>query len=480
MLYIFLTLFCLLRVRALDFNTTLSLKPARQKPEPPLWGGSRRWASLDNIMESPEVTNSSVSWRFSYIYDSTTNTSAWLHHKGQRDWVCKQGSPALTAQGASCNVIHSSDGWLYIEFPGQQKCCKCTDDPSMGSVRVDWLRHPETVYRGVTTINGIEADHWFLDANYTSYDNNYYCTRDQGARPLRFMEHVSDHGGKPKIWDFNSTTYVPSSQWHFGDVLSPPANCEARCEVLAIPGGYPGCTWKGRGEEKDIGHSMREGVSARLLTLSTAVFLSVAKQTPSLRALFAFPDAFYIRFAMTDGSQGDISYDWPHLRQRVRHWNNSRSRLDQCFFWYNTTDNCTEYFNSDGEMYVDIPAQDLCCVESCAHGCREHTTYTPRPDFVSACNYTGRFLTPGYAGHQYECDRYQCPSTFEYDVEVGTGLLIKFGTADKKYVVLFDPASFKPGPQPPDDMRMPARCSPRKICTMGHGGNNSIQYVRQQ
>ena len=33
----------------------------------------------------------------------------------------------------------------------------------------------QTVYRGVTTIDGIEADHWFLDANYTSYDNNYYC-----------------------------------------------------------------------------------------------------------------------------------------------------------------------------------------------------------------------------------------------------------------------------------------------------------------
>ena len=139
MIYIFLALFFLLLYSA----TTLSLKPARQKLQPPLWGGSRRWASLDNIMESPEVTNSSVSWRFSYIYDATTNASAWLHHKGQRDWVCKQGSPALTAQGASCNVIHSSDGWLYIAFPGQQKCCKCTDDPSMGSVRADWLRHPE-------------------------------------------------------------------------------------------------------------------------------------------------------------------------------------------------------------------------------------------------------------------------------------------------------------------------------------------------
>ena len=299
-----MALFFLLRARALYSATTLSLKPAQQKQQPPLWGGSRRWASLDNIMESPEVTNSSVSWRFSYIYDATTNAAAWLHHKGQRDWVCKQGSPDLTAQGVSCNVIHSSDGWLYIAFPGQQKCCKCTDDPSMGSVRADWLRHPEvkrlpvnldlyefipddpfdyaspcfllflqTVYRGVTTIDGIEADHWFLDANYTSYDNNYYCTRDQGARPLRFMEHVSDHGGKPKIWDFNSTTYVPSSQWHFGDVLRPPANCEARCDLLATPGGYPGCTWKGRDEEKDLDHSMRERASA-----SVCMFVSVSER----------------------------------------------------------------------------------------------------------------------------------------------------------------------------------------------------------
>ena len=116
---------------------------------PPLWGGSNRWASLSNTMTSPEVANSSASWLFNYFYDATLNASAWHHLEGQNDWVCNQGSSNLTKQGRTCNVVHATDGWLYILFPGDVEtatdlhCCKCTDDPAMGFVRADWLRHPE-------------------------------------------------------------------------------------------------------------------------------------------------------------------------------------------------------------------------------------------------------------------------------------------------------------------------------------------------
>jgi hypothetical protein len=57
----------------------------------------------------------------------------------------------------------------------------------------------QTKYKGIVSVNGVQADHWFLDANFTDYDNNYYSTTDSTARPVRFMEHVSDHGGRPKV-----------------------------------------------------------------------------------------------------------------------------------------------------------------------------------------------------------------------------------------------------------------------------------------
>jgi hypothetical protein len=157
--------------------------------------------------------------------------------------VCSLGSPQLTAKGAQCNVLHATDGWLYISFPASGKCCKCTDDPSMGLVRPDWLRHPETQFLGVESVNGAPAQHWFLEANYTAYDNHYYCTDDDRARPVRFLEHVGDAGGRPKLWDFNLAAFQEGDQ--FPLLLAAPAKCDAGCAVLANESEYPGCTWTG-------------------------------------------------------------------------------------------------------------------------------------------------------------------------------------------------------------------------------------------
>ena len=206
---------------------------------PPLWGGAQAWSSYANTFTDPDM-GTNASWLFNYHYDQARNASLWQHLEGQHDWVCSLGSPNATARGAPCNVIHATDGWLYIAFPSMTQCCKCTDDPAMGIVKADWLRHPEVQYLGAETVNGVEADHWFLQTNYTSYDNHYYSTRGQ-QRPVRFMEHIQ---GKEKKWDFNMGAYEAGDV--FPALLVPPDNCEAPCDVIKAPGGYPGCTWRGR------------------------------------------------------------------------------------------------------------------------------------------------------------------------------------------------------------------------------------------
>jgi hypothetical protein len=95
----------------------------------------------------------------------------------------------------------------------------------------------------VESVNGAPAQHWFLEANYTAYDNHYYCTDDDRARPVRFLEHVGDAGGRPKLWDFNLAAFQEGDQ--FPLLLAAPAKCDAGCAVLANESEYPGCTWTG-------------------------------------------------------------------------------------------------------------------------------------------------------------------------------------------------------------------------------------------
>ena len=208
---------------------------------PPLWGGGLVWTALNNSMTDPDE-GSHAPWLFDYYYDARVKASRWEHGSGQHDWVCSQGSPSKTQQGEACTVLHATDGWLYISFGPW--CCKCTDDPAMGFTEPDWLRKPQTRDMGAETVNGVRAERWFLDANFTSYDNNYWATADAQQRPVRFLEHIS---GKAKVWDFSFAPGAFVANVTHAALLAPPAECSAKCGVIAVPGGYPSCTWQGAG-----------------------------------------------------------------------------------------------------------------------------------------------------------------------------------------------------------------------------------------
>jgi hypothetical protein len=63
------------------------------------------------------------------------------------------------------------------------------------------------------------------------------------------------------------------------------------------------------------------------LVASTAL----AQAAPALPIL---PLAFTQRFNMSDGSSGQVFYDYSRKQQRIDHADNTRSRLNQCYFWY--------------------------------------------------------------------------------------------------------------------------------------------------
>jgi len=100
-----------------------------------------------------------------------------------------------------------------------------------------------------------------------------------------------------------------------------------------------------------------------------------------------FPNTFSERFSMTEGSTGVLYYDYPNRVQRLDHYNNTASRLNQCYFWFNSTDPCIEYFISNGDQVVYFPTTNSCCVESCASGCREGSVPLPKPNWLEECTF---------------------------------------------------------------------------------------------
>jgi hypothetical protein len=201
----------------------------------------------------------------------------------------------------------------------------------------------------------------------------------------------------------------------------------------------------------------------KVLCSFTFVWLSVASQALPIKNSPTLPNAFSQGFMMSDGSLGKVFYDYANRRQRLNHDHNTRSRLNQCYFWYNTTLPCVEYFTSTGEMWVDIPEEDFCCLESCADSCRENITFTPRPDFADSCTYEGVTQI-----EQFSCDTYSCPGTFRYFIEVATGIPVKFATADKKFVLLYNVSSYDIASQPASLFDLPQRCKRKNKCKMGH------------
>ena len=103
-----------------------------------LWQPSRRLSGaapssgvlffLASTFQAPKSIPTHGASTCTLHYDATVNASRWEHLDGQRDYVCVLGNSSLTARGAPCNaIIHATDGWLYVQFPRESFCCKCTD-----------------------------------------------------------------------------------------------------------------------------------------------------------------------------------------------------------------------------------------------------------------------------------------------------------------------------------------------------------------
>jgi len=157
---------------------------------------------------------------------------------------------------------------------------------------------------------------------------------------------------------------------------------------------------------------------------------------------------------MSDGSAGNIFYDWPNKRQRVEHFHNTAHRANQCFFWFNSTGPCTEFFTPSGEQFIYFPADGSCCLESCAQTCpaswnvsdgsccREPPVGTPRPDSAAQCTFNSSVTFEGKPA-----DWYSCPACLNYyfspPSEWASMAPLLFFADDHNYAVRFDVPSLR-------------------------------------
>jgi len=217
-------------------------------------------------------------------------------------------------------------------------------------------------------------------------------------------------------------------------------------------------TWKTQAVDIEIRRDSVESASG---------LRSPARSVPTPPSV---PLEYAQRFSMSDGSTGLLNYDWPHRRQRVAHSNSTASRKSQCFFWYNTTEPCIEYFTSNSEQYVYFPNEGSCCLESCADRCpswmnvsdgsccREAAVGLPRPDSAAQCEYNSTVTWEGMLVYWFHC-----PACLNYyfDEKMRPRL---FWANDHQYEVRFDIDSLRPGPQPADVFALPESCSPAVKC----------------
>ena len=102
---------------------------------PPFWGGNQRYT----VKVDMHRYNNTANWTFMYYYDWSNKGERDEHDGNQNNQVCHlPESVPFNQTHTPCIVTFARDGWLYIEYPAQNYCCKCTN--SFGAVRYDWLQ----------------------------------------------------------------------------------------------------------------------------------------------------------------------------------------------------------------------------------------------------------------------------------------------------------------------------------------------------
>jgi hypothetical protein len=211
-----------------------------------------------------------------------------------------------------------------------------------------------------------------------------------------------------------------------------------------------------------------------------------------------WPESFSQRFAQTDGSTGLLTYDWPTRTQRIDHFNNTASRLNQvrCAapatirsanafgkvllrVWHNPRRvlrsllfsstqmaalDCSEFFTAEQEMFAYFPSSNTCCVESCAGGvCREAPVGLPKPNWVSMCDYQKPVVlnATSYKGTYLW---FQCPVCLNVFVDPVTLQTQLFLSDNLKYGVIFEERSLSVGHVNRTLLQLPAACQARVPC----------------
>ena len=193
--------------------------------------------------------------------------------------------------------------------------------------------------------------------------------------------------------------------------------------------------------------------SLKVLLLLFVSTITITKSTPIPPKL---PYQFRQSFRMNNSkgtriSQGIVYYDWPSGQQKIIHSSNS----SQCHHWWGTYEPCTEYFTPTGKVWVHFPENNTCCLESCKEGCREQSTWLPRPDYVESTNFTGYEFVDGY-----NCTRWNSTMVSWFTKD---GIPVLFGNGKKTggiavYSIHYNVSSFEPGPQDPSIFYLPKEC----------------------
>ena len=155
-------------------------------PPTPFWGGNPNWYVKLRVI-SHNATGEPMDMTASYYYNWEVKGERYDYDANQNAQMCR-ASGHEDWQKVKCNVIYSSNKWIYVNFPDANYCCKCTN--TFGGVRYDWLQADSKYLGRDDNVNGTTADHWVKYGNPAigAMPNNYWATvGDQ--KPVRFFEN---------------------------------------------------------------------------------------------------------------------------------------------------------------------------------------------------------------------------------------------------------------------------------------------------